>query len=117
MSGLTSHLKGQAAEDSVARFYQHRGAIILGRRWRGPGGEIDLIVREGATTVFVEVKSSGTVEKAFGRVTTRQAARIASSAEAFLDTLPKGQLSEMRIDVAAMDLAGRIEICENALLA
>lgn len=48
---------GRAAEDYVARVLERQGWKILGRRHRNFAGEIDLIARDGATIVFVEVKS------------------------------------------------------------
>lgn len=38
-------------------YYRTRGGAILARNWRGGGGELDLIVREGEELVFVEVKT------------------------------------------------------------
>ena len=47
--GVTSYHAGVAAEEAVARQYERAGLHIAARRWRGKGGEIDLIARDGAT--------------------------------------------------------------------
>lgn len=96
--------------------YRRRGLTVAARRWRGPGGEIDLILRDGARLVFVEVKSAETHAMAAERVTARQAGRIAASASVFLAGEPTGQETEMTFEVALVDGQGRIEIVENAFL-
>src|SRR5947207_2665498 len=48
---------GQFGEDLACRELERRGYVILTRRYRLRGGEIDIIARDGATTVFVEVKA------------------------------------------------------------
>jgi putative endonuclease len=48
---------GRAAEEAAARYLETLGFRILRRNLRGPGAEIDIVAREGATLVFVEVKA------------------------------------------------------------
>jgi len=48
---------GKTGEDLAVRELQRRGYEILDRRWRSRAGEIDIIARDGATLVFVEVKA------------------------------------------------------------
>lgn len=47
---------GDSAEALAASFLARRGIHVLERNWRVRGGEIDLICRDGATLVFVEVR-------------------------------------------------------------
>jgi len=117
MSGATSYHAGRVAEDSVARDYERRGLSIARRRWRGTGGEIDLIMRDGAALVFIEVKKSRTFARAAERVTQRQIVRICSAASEFVADEPLGQLTDMRFDVALVDGHGQIEVLENAFAA
>ncbi|RMD92950.1 MAG: hypothetical protein D6811_05955 [Alphaproteobacteria bacterium] len=116
MSGLTSYLAGLAAEEAVARDYERRGMRVAARRWRGPGGEIDLILRDGAAVIFVEVKKGRDFAAAAARVTARQAERILASAAAFLGGEPRGQLTAARVDVALVNERGELDILENALM-
>ena len=115
--GALSEAKGRAAETLVAQHYEARGAALLHRRWRCAGGEIDLIFQEGDQIVMVEVKSSKSWGAALAQLGARQIQRLLTSASAFLGTQPRGQLTDMRIDVAAFDGRGQIEIIENALMA
>lgn len=114
MSGARSYHAGRVAEDAVARGYEARGARVLERRWRGQGGEIDLILAEGDVTVFVEVKQSRDAATAASHVSPAQAARILAAAQEFMATRPGGLLAEARIDVALVDGQGRVTIVENA---
>ncbi|MBP9950428.1 MAG: YraN family protein [Cypionkella sp.] len=117
MSGARSYHAGVAAEDSVARFYDRSGRAVCARRWRGAAGEIDLIARQGAEVIFIEVKQSATHAEAAEHLTRRQMDRIYGAASEFLAGEPGGQLTDVRFDVALVDAAGRIEILENAFAA
>ena len=48
---------GAWGEDQAASFLLENGLQIVGRNYRTPDGEIDLIALEGNTVVFVEVKT------------------------------------------------------------
>ena len=117
MSGLRSYHAGLAAEEQVAQFYDRSGRAVCARRWRGSTGEIDLIARDGADVIFIEVKQSRTHAMAAERLTPWQMQRIYGAASEFLAGEPRGQLTEVRFDLALVDAAGRIEIVENAYAA
>jgi len=116
MSGLVSHLSGKAAEDTVLNAYSCRGYRLLCRRWRGPGGEIDLVLEKNGEVIFVEVKTSASFAVAAAHLTAHQIARLLASAEAALGFFPGGSLTPMRFDVALVDASGRIETIPNALM-
>ncbi|MFN3955841.1 MAG: YraN family protein [Pararhodobacter sp.] len=119
MSGAESYRAGQSAEAQVARHYAARGLVEVARRWRGRGGEIDLILREnlpaGVGHVFVEVKKSRDFARAAERLNARQIARLQRAAEEFLAGLPGGLALPARFDVALVDGQGQIHIIENAI--
>lgn len=117
MSGLRSYLSGKAAEDSVAARYAQDGYRVLCRRWRGPVGEIDLVLSRGEEIVFVEVKSGRSWSEAVARLSQRQIGRLLASAEAALGFCARGSLTETRFDVALVDRSGRIDVLPNALMA
>jgi putative endonuclease len=48
---------GRYGEDTATRFLETLGYVIIGRNVRVPGGEIDLICKDGNVIVFVEVKT------------------------------------------------------------
>ncbi|MBK5945195.1 hypothetical protein CCR83_01715 [Rhodobacter veldkampii DSM 11550] len=114
MAGAVSYQAGLAAEAQVAAHYQRSGRGIAARRWRGSGGEIDLIARDGAGLIFIEVKKSASHARAAERLSRRQMDRIYASASEFLVGEPLGLNTAIRFDVALVDAVGRIEIVENA---
>jgi putative endonuclease len=114
MSGRRSYENGLSAEAAVARHYEACGRAIAASRWRGEGGEIDLVVRDGARLIFIEVKQAETHDWAAERLSERQMDRIYAAASEFIGTEPDGQLSDVTFDVALVDAAGRIQIREAA---
>ena len=81
--GRLNHHAGLAAEAQVAAHFMRAGLAVRERRWRGPGGEIDLICGDADGLVFVEVKKARDHAGALARVTPRQLDRIRASAEAY----------------------------------
>ena len=79
-------LFGKTGEDLACHELERRGYAIVARRWRQRRGEIDIIARDGATLVFVEVKTRE--GKAFGEaaeaVTAWKRQRIAQLALEYL---------------------------------
>jgi len=114
MTGLVSYRAGLAAEESVTRLYLRAGCTVAQTRWRGAGGEIDIVIRDGASVIFVEVKKAATHAEAAIRLTARQMGRIYQSAAQFLASEPAGLDTESRFDVALVDASGQIELLENA---
>ena len=115
--GVTSYHAGVAAEEAVARHYGRAGLHIAARRWRGKGGEIDLILEVCGSIVFVEVKQARDIARAATRVSPAQQARLMTAAEVYLAGLPgAGAPRDCRFDVALVDGAGRVEIVANAFL-
>ena len=53
---LTTKQVGDAAEQRARRWLEGQGLGFIAANVRERGGEIDLIMREGNTTVFVEVR-------------------------------------------------------------
>ncbi len=117
MSGKRSYQAGLAAETLVERHYERAGRSICARRWRGISGEIDLVARDGAEVIFIEVKQSKTHAQAVAHLSERQMTRICGAAAEFIGGEPAGQLTPVRFDVALVDGQGRIEILENAFAA
>ena len=116
MSGIVSYHAGLAAEGAVAAEYGRRGFTEAARRWRGQGGEIDLVFRDGAGVVFVEVKKARDFARAADRLTRRQLQRIWDAAGEFLGREPGGLLTPARVDLALVDATGRVRVIENVTL-
>lgn len=112
--GSLAFLRGQSAETAVMADYRARGYQVLAQRWRGAGGEIDLILLGDTGLIFVEVKAARSHDAASFRLTRRQMGRIRLSALQFCDTQPLGGLTPIRFDLATVDQVGRVSVLENA---
>ena len=53
---MTTTAKGVVYEQQAAVFLQQRGLVLVTRNFRCHGGELDLVMRDGDTLVFVEVR-------------------------------------------------------------
>lgn len=98
---------GKTGEETAVRELERRGYAILARRYRTRHGEIDIVARDGETTVFVEVKARATSE--FGgaaeSVTPWKQRRLAHMASDYLARHDLGS-RPCRFDVVAIDEAG-----------
>jgi putative endonuclease len=115
LTGAAGYHAGLAAEAAVAAHYLRAGCAVVAKRWRGTGGEIDLVARDSTGLVFVEVKKSRSFARAAERLTGRQIGRILDTASEFLAGEPGGQDTDLRFDVALVNATGQIEVLENAL--
>jgi putative endonuclease len=113
LRGLVAYHDGLAAEGSVEAHYVANGHKIIERRWRGRGGEIDLILQDDDGFVFVEVKKAKTHAYAAERLSHRQLQRICISAEDYCGQMMPGKLVNMRVDLATVDEQGRVEVLPN----
>lgn len=114
---------GLAAEQTVCRFLRRRGLRVIETRFRWRRGEIDIIARDGATYVFVEVRArqSGAPYRPGATVNGTKQRSVIRAAEAYLAARRLGQ-PPCRFDVAEVFLDAdqqpeRIELIENAFLA
>ena len=82
----TSGSAGRQAEDLATRFLEKKKLRIIARNYRCRGGEIDLVCRDGATLVFVEVRlrSDPRFGGAAASVTVAKQGRIALAAQHYL---------------------------------
>jgi putative endonuclease len=95
--------RGQAAERRAERHLRAAGLVTVVRNWRCRGGELDLVMRDGATLVFVEVRARtrGNFASAAESVGPRKQARLVHAAEAYLQTL--SELPPCRFDVVTVE--------------
>jgi putative endonuclease len=103
--------RGADAEALAAGFLAQQGLAILARNYRCRGGEIDIIARDGATVVFVEVRMRS--HRAFGgpaeSITYSKRRRIRLAAQHYLARLRSEP--PCRFDAVLLDAleADRIE--------
>jgi len=77
---------GRQGELAASRYLEALGCRILARGFRTRGGEIDLVVEDKGTLVFVEVKTRRrlTVDDGCGAVNRAKQRRLAHAAGLFL---------------------------------
>jgi putative endonuclease len=77
---------GKHGEDLACEELQKRGYLIVDRRFRTRCGEIDIVARDGAVLVFVEVKarSGSNFGTPFDAVTWKKRQRLSQMAAAYL---------------------------------
>ena len=98
--------EGRRGERAAARHLTRRGWTILASRWRGAGGELDLVAARGGIVAICEVKARGDPAELDEPVTAAQRARIARAAEAYLAARPELADRTVRLDLIAVRLAG-----------
>lgn len=76
--------RGLEAEEEAAALMQRLGFTEIARRAKMPGGELDLIVEDAETLVFVEVKARTSQRDGLEAVSQRQQARIRAGLLAWL---------------------------------
>jgi putative endonuclease len=78
--------RGRRAEELAAAYLQQQGLALVERNYRCRYGEIDLIARDGATLVFVEVRmrSADRYGGAAGSITAAKRARLLRAARHYL---------------------------------
>jgi len=95
-------LLGQSAELRAEAFLASRGLKLLVRNWRCRFGEIDLVMRDGVTLVFIEVRlrSRPDFGGAAASVTPSKQKKLLAAAHLYLSTLP--DMPPCRFDVVAL---------------
>jgi putative endonuclease len=95
---------GQAAENLACEFLQHRGLVLLQRNYRCRRGELDLVMRQGDTTVFVEVRyrSPSAFADGITSVDRHKQARLLAAAQYYLQQHPETSRHPCRFDVVAV---------------
>jgi len=108
---------GAAAEKLALEYLQRNGLQLIESNFKCRFGEIDLILNDGSTLVFVEVRlrSSQRFGGAAASVTSAKQGRITRAAQIYLQQ----QNREMacRFDVVVLDGEHRIEWIKNAFAA
>jgi hypothetical protein len=102
---LAPHLlRGQAGERRAAAYLKAQGLSIVANNIRSRYGEIDLIVRDGAVLVFVEVRSrrAGSQVSAAASITPAKQAKIRKTALAYLQQ-HHPQPPDCRFDAICID--------------
>jgi putative endonuclease len=111
-------ITGKKGEDLAVAYLKQQSYLILHRNYRKRCGEIDIIVKDGETLVFVEVKARRNKRfgTAFEAVHFKKQQQISKAALAYL-TEYNCHDSQIRFDVIAVYFKGsetHIEQLKNA---
>ena len=100
-----SLLRGADAETRALRHLQAQGLKLVARNWHCRGGELDLVMCEAETLVFVEVRSRGRSDygSAFESITARKQAHLVLAAQKFIAAHPAHAARPMRFDAVAIE--------------
>lgn len=114
MSGRRSLRIGAGAETRAARFLKSRGLRLKQRNYRTRLGEIDLIMDDSGTLVFVEVRQRGDLRFGDGAesIGAGKRRRLTAAASHYYQRL--GRDCPCRFDVVAIDADGAVDWIRNA---
>lgn len=96
-------ITGSAGEDAALAHLEQNGLTLLQRNFRCKGGEIDLVMKERATLVFVEVRKRADTRHggAAASVTAHKQRRLILAAQIYLQRFKMPPAC--RFDVVAID--------------
>ena len=111
--------RGRHAEAQALDHLQRHGLKLIARNFRCRQGELDLVMQDGRTVVFVEVRCRNNPRYGSGAesVNARKRARLTAAALYFLQTHPRWQQAPARFDVVSIREHGgatRIDWIRNA---
>jgi putative endonuclease len=99
---------GQLAETYAQRYLERHGLRLLHRNWSCRSGELDLVMLDGDTVVFVEVRYrrhaawGGALES----VDQRKQGKLIKAAQLFLQKEGRWSRHPCRFDVVAIEATG-----------
>ncbi|MDF2488122.1 MAG: hypothetical protein K0S77_744 [Pseudomonas sp.] len=95
---------GKAAEHQALDYLRGQGLQLLAQNWRCKGGELDLVMLDSDTVVFVEVRYRLHADfgGALGSIDGRKQKRLVLAATLFLQKEPRWAGYPCRFDVVAL---------------
>ena len=105
---MTRRAAGLRWESRALEHLRGHGLEPVARNFHSRFGEIDLVMRDGATLVFVEVRyrGPGANVRAADTISAGKQRHIVRTAEFFLLRNPQWRDAIMRFDVVAIDATG-----------
>lgn len=95
---------GKQAEATACDYLEKQGLTLVERNYHCRRGEIDLVMQNGGTTIFVEVRyrRSSRFGSSAESVDWRKQAKLLAAAEHYLQQHPKAARGACRFDVVAL---------------
>lgn len=105
---------GERAEDAALAYLQNHGLKLRARNYRSRFGEIDLVLDDRGTLVFVEVRkrSNPRFGSAAESITATKRGRLVATARQYLGSLRREV--PCRFDAVLIDGAGSVEWIRDA---
>ncbi|WP_338522692.1 YraN family protein [Pseudomonas batumici] len=101
-----AHLEhGKDAERLALRHLEQQGLRLLAQNWSCKRGELDLVMLDGDTVVFVEVRYRKNTQwgGALGSIDARKRKKVIFAAQYFLQRESRWAYCPCRFDVVAID--------------
>ena len=107
-------IAGDSAEDQVLDYMIRQGLTLVTRNYSCRAGEIDLIMKDGAQLVFLEVRYRARAEfgSALESVTPTKQRKLIVTAQRYLQQL--GEIPACRFDVVGMGKDRQIHWIKDA---
>jgi putative endonuclease len=99
---LKAERRGRMAERLAELALRLKGYRLLARRFKTPLGEVDLIMRRGEVTAFIEVKARRDGGLALEAVTPRNTRRIAMAANLWMRRDARAAKGVCRFDIVTV---------------
>jgi putative endonuclease len=101
---MNSNNTGQQAENSACHYLKAQGLSLVERNYCCPRGEIDLIMKDNSTTVFIEVRYRRNDHFGSGAesVDQRKQKKLLATAAHYLQKNPKAARGACRFDVISL---------------
>jgi putative endonuclease len=95
--------RGRLAELAALLYLRCKGYRLLAQRFKTPQGEIDLVMRRGNTTAFIEVKARENRDAGVEAVTQYQSRRIAAAARSWMARDKRANSNFCRFDIVVVN--------------
>jgi putative endonuclease len=94
---------GDDFENEALSLLERNGLILVTRNWRCAQGEIDLVMRDGAGLIFVEVRHRGSSDfgGALASIDAAKLSKVCAAVNVYISKLPRAL--PYRIDAIAFD--------------
>ncbi|MGD2139376.1 MAG: YraN family protein [Burkholderiales bacterium] len=108
------NVRGREAEQRAFDFLRHHGLEKVERNYHCRFGEIDLIMRDDQTLVFVEVRqrASDSFGGARESITAQKQRKLLSAARHYIGSI--GKIPECRFDAVLLNGDNKVEWIKNA---
>ena len=109
--------QGYQVEQQAKRFLTQKGLIYLSQHFQCRFGEIDLIMKDNDTLVFIEVRSrkATSYSNALESISLNKQRKLIKTIHVYLYTHQLPHLTDSRVDIIGKDGSNKLYWIQNAL--